>query len=86
MIDWIRARRSIRRYTSGPVSEEQIQTLLEAGMAAPSASNIKPSEFVIVRDAALRKEVSEVHRCAGMAAEAAAVFGLRQAAGLAPLG
>jgi nitroreductase len=74
MIDWIQARRSIREYTSEPVSEEQIRTLLEAAMAAPSASNIKPWEFVVVRDGALRKEISEVHRYAGMAADAAVVF------------
>jgi nitroreductase len=74
MIDWIQARRSIREYTSEPVSEEQIRTLLEAAMAAPSASNIKPWEFVVVRDGALMKEISEVHRYAGMAADAAVVF------------
>ena len=38
----ILARRSVRRYTDEPVSEEQTTTLLEAAMAAPSASNRKP--------------------------------------------
>ena len=74
MIDWIKARRSIRQYTSEPVTDEQIQTLLEAAMAAPSGSNLKPWEFVVVRDAGLRKELSQVHPYAGMAADAAVVF------------
>jgi len=74
MIEWIKARRSIRKYTSEPVTDEQIQTLLEAAMAAPSASNLKPWEFVVVRDAALRKELSGVHPWAKMAADAAVVF------------
>lgn len=74
MIDWIKARRSIREYTSEPVTDEQIQTLLEAAMAAPSASNLKPWEFVVVRDAGLRRELSQVHPYAGMAADAAVVF------------
>ncbi|MHA2061799.1 MAG: nitroreductase family protein, partial [Candidatus Sifarchaeia archaeon] len=39
LIDAILSRRSIRRYTEEPVSEEEIKKLLEAAMAAPSASN-----------------------------------------------
>ncbi|RLC83809.1 MAG: nitroreductase family protein, partial [Chloroflexi bacterium] len=33
----ILSRRSIRRYTTEPVSEETIKQLLEAAMSAPSA-------------------------------------------------
>jgi len=44
------ARRSIRRYTAESVSDADITTLLEAGMAAPSASNKKPWHFVVVTD------------------------------------
>jgi hypothetical protein len=42
------ARRSIRNYTEQPVSEGDLKTLLEAAMAAPSASNRKPWHFVVV--------------------------------------
>jgi len=74
MLDLIKARRSIRKYTSEPVTDEQIKTLLEAAMAAPSADNRKPWEFVVVRDAGLRKELSKVHPWAGTAAGAPVVF------------
>ena len=74
MLDLIKSRRSIRKYTPEPVSDEQIEMLLEAAMAAPSASNRKPWEFVVVRDAGLRKQLSEVHPWAGMAADAPVVF------------
>jgi nitroreductase len=74
MIDWIKARRSIRKYGPEPVSNEQIRTMLEAAMAAPSASNIKPWEFVVVRDAPLRQELAQVHPWSGMAADAPVVF------------
>ena len=50
MLDTIFARRSIRQYTGQPVSEEQVNKLLEAAMAAPSASNRKPWHFVVVSD------------------------------------
>jgi nitroreductase len=74
MIDCIKARRSIRKYTPQPVDDEQIQTMLEAAMAAPSASNIKPWEFVVVRDAGLRQQLGQVHPWSGMAADAPVVF------------
>jgi len=74
MIDWIKARRSIRKYTPEPLSDDQIRTLLEAAMAAPSANNSKPWEFVVVRDGALRQQLAQLHVWAGPAAEAPAVF------------
>lgn len=44
------SRRSIRQYTDEPVSEAEITSLLEAGMAAPSAMNKRPWRFVVVTD------------------------------------
>jgi len=74
MLDWIRARRSIRKYTGEPVTDEEIQALLEAAMAAPSASNRQSWEFVVVRDAALRQQLAETHSWSQMAADASVVF------------
>ncbi len=50
IIDTIYARRSIRNYQEKPVEKEKLETLLKAAMAAPSAMNIKPWEFVVVTD------------------------------------
>jgi nitroreductase len=44
------ARRSIRKYTEEPVAADDIERLLQAAMAAPSASNRKPWEFVVVTE------------------------------------
>jgi len=41
-------RRSIRKYTSEPVSEEDLRTILEAAMNAPSANNRQPWHFLVV--------------------------------------
>lgn len=61
IIDTIYARRSIRQYEEKPVEREKLETLLKAAMAAPSAMNIKPWEFVAVTDpetmAAIRSEL-----------------------------
>jgi len=43
-------RRSIRRYQEKPVEAEKLDLLLQAAMAAPSAMNCQPWEFVVVTD------------------------------------
>lgn len=49
----IYARRSIRRFDAArAVEREKIVTLLKAAMAAPSACNIQPWEFVVVTEPA----------------------------------
>lgn len=49
-IDVIMSRTSIRSFTGDPVSREQLETILKAGMAAPSAINIQPWRFVVLTD------------------------------------
>ncbi len=60
-IDNLFARRSIRKYTDEPVSRAQLDTLLQAAMAAPSAGNRKPWQFVVVTDPALLARLAEPH-------------------------
>lgn len=50
VLDNIMTRTSIRSYTSEPVPAEAIETMLRAGMAAPTAMNGQPWEFVVVSD------------------------------------
>jgi nitroreductase len=64
------ARRSIRVYSGEAVSEEEIQSLLEAGMAAPSASNQKPWHFVVVTDREMLRTLARVHPFGKMTARA----------------
>jgi nitroreductase len=64
------ARRSIRRYTAQPVSPEQIQRLLEAAMAAPSASNRQPWHFVVVTDRGTLDRLANAHPYGKMLTEA----------------
>lgn len=46
--DALLKRRSIRKFTEEPVSEEMIQELLHAAMSGPSACNRQPWEFYVV--------------------------------------
>lgn len=74
MLELIKKRRSIRKYTDQAVTEEQIRQLLEAAMAAPSGSNIQPWEFVVVRDPDLKRQLAQTHTWSHMCADAAVVF------------
>jgi nitroreductase len=50
VLDLIFSRRSIRRYTSQEVEQEKLTWLLEAAMAAPTACNSQPWEFIVVTE------------------------------------
>lgn len=60
-MDSILKRRSIRKYKDLKVSDEIVEDLLKAAMAAPSAGNEQPWEFVVLRDKEIMKNITEVH-------------------------
>ena len=55
----IKGRRSVRCYTKEPVSKEQIEAILEAGVWAPTAMAREPWRFIIVEDEKLINYVSD---------------------------
>jgi nitroreductase len=54
-------RRSIRKYTNQPVSDDAVKILLQAAMSAPSARNEQSWEFVVIRDKSTLKQVAGFH-------------------------
>lgn len=46
----IMTRTSVRAYSDRPVSDEMVDSLLRAAMAAPTAGNKQPWRFVVIRD------------------------------------
>lgn len=60
-MDSILKRRSIRKYKDIKVSDEVVEDLLRAAMAAPSAGNEQPWEFVVLRDKEVMKRITEIH-------------------------
>jgi nitroreductase len=69
-LDILFARRSIRKYTGEPVTQAEIDSLLQAGMAAPSASNRKPWHLIVVTDKAILRRLAEAHPYGKMLAQA----------------
>ena len=55
----IMTRTSVRDYTSTPISEATIDTLLRAGMAAPTARNKQPWKFIVVNQRELLDSIAK---------------------------
>ena len=69
----IMTRVSVREFTGEKISEAQLDTLLRAAMAAPSAINKQPWAFIVVTDEALIAQLGEAlpySRCSNHPAEA----------------
>lgn len=47
-------RLSIRAYKPDPVPEDVLNRVLEAGRLAPSAKNLQPWKFIVIKDQAIR--------------------------------
>jgi len=63
-------RRSIRKYSQRPVFDDRVEQLLKAAMAAPSAGNQQPWEFIIIRDRNILNDITKVHPYSQMLQEA----------------
>lgn len=59
IMDYIYERRSIRSYLDKEVEQELIIELLKAGMAAPSACNNQPWEFIVISEKAMINKLRE---------------------------
>ena len=70
----IRKRKSIRKFNAGSLTEEQLRTLMEAAQWAPSASNMQPYEFIIVKDDKLKAELSSKGSMQRFITSAAVIF------------
>lgn len=52
LLETMLSRRSIRAFTDEPVSEDDLEKILDAGMLAPSGKGIRPWHFIVVTDPA----------------------------------
>ncbi|MBA7668233.1 5,6-dimethylbenzimidazole synthase [subsurface metagenome] len=71
VMEAIFTRRSIRKYTKQPVSDEVLKELLETAMCAPSAGNRQPWHFIVINDRKVIDEIPKYHQYAQMLEEAA---------------
>lgn len=57
----ILTRRSIRKFTGEPISDEQLHTILRAGMSAPTAMNTRPWQFVVMKNPETLHTITKAH-------------------------
>jgi len=60
VLEAINSRRSIRKFLPKPVEEEKLQAVLEAARQAPSWANMQCWRFLVVKDPAAKKGISEL--------------------------
>ncbi len=73
-IKTIMNRKSVRAYKEGPVSKDQLEVIVKAGMAAPTAVDKRPWEFIVVTDKVMLKKLSDILPYAKMVEKAGAAI------------
>lgn len=58
VIEAIKTRRSIRRYSDRPIEEEKLQAVLEAFRMAPSWANFQCWRLIVIKDKELKAKIS----------------------------
>jgi nitroreductase len=64
------SRRSVRHYCKEPVTAGTIEKLLRAAMAAPSACDLRPWQFIVINERRILDEIPSFHNNAAMLPEA----------------
>ncbi len=59
LFEAIKNRRSIRAYRPDTIPEEDLKKILEAATLAPSAGNLQPWEFIIIRNSDRRRRIAK---------------------------
>ena len=56
----IEKRKSIRNFKEGEIPEEKLKIILRAAQLAPSASNMQPYQFIVVKDPVIKKQIGKL--------------------------
>lgn len=59
LIQIMKTRRSIRKYTGDKIPRDKLNLILQAGLLAPSSKNIRPVEFIVIEDKNILKKLSK---------------------------
>lgn len=62
VLETIKNRRSIRKYTDEPIAPEVLHQILEAGFNAPSAMNRRPFHVVVLDDHSIMDQIPAVQK------------------------
>ena len=60
MLEIMRTRRSVRKYTAQEISDEDVKKILSAALLAPSGHSKYPCEFIVVKN---RETLNKMSQC-----------------------
>lgn len=66
LLDLMESRRSIWDFTDEDVTDEQVEAMLKAAMAAPSVQDLAPWHFVVVRKRKLLNKLAQAQKRASV--------------------
>ena len=72
MLEIMRSRRSVRRYTEEKISDEDLKKILSAALLAPSGHSKYPCEFIVVKNRDLLEKMSHCRKGVAKMLEGAA--------------
>ena len=58
----IKTRRSVRLYQDKPISDEDLNKILESARMAPSARNLQGYKFIVIKDQAKKEKIAEINK------------------------
>jgi nitroreductase len=76
VIEAIRTRRSIRKFDKRPITDDEINLILESARWAPSGMNNQPWKFAIIRDPSLKESLSTLTHYGSVIQEAPVCIGV----------
>lgn len=59
VLNTIKSRQSVRKYSDKPISDEVLNNILEAGRLAPSWVNVQPWKFIVVKSQTTKDLLAE---------------------------
>ena len=72
MLEVMRRRRSVRRYTEEKISDEQLKQIVSAALLAPSGHSKYPCEFIVVKSREVLEKMSHCRKGVAKMLEGAA--------------
>lgn len=74
LIEFLRGQRQTREFTDEPVSEEDLQEILDVMRWTGSSKNSQPWQFVVVRDPSIKAEIAKATQYTGWIVNAPVVM------------
>lgn len=62
MLEFIKSRRTIRKYKSEQIKDEELKAIIEAGLYAPSAGGRQNPKFLIIQDKEILHKLGVINR------------------------